>query len=138
MLGNFIGIDGSGLVGLGNGSWGVRIEGVNNVLGGTAVGARNLISWNRDGVLISAGVSNLVQGNLIGSDVSGTNALGNGSGVLILNSAYNLIGGTNAAARNGGRGRRYREDGPASTFHPPLNFRSYARALSAQYVLLCR
>ena len=39
-----------------------------------------------------------VQGNLIGTDASGTNAVGNGRGVFLNSSAS--LGGTSAAARN--------------------------------------
>src|SRR6185503_1724637 len=67
VLGNFIGTDSTGLVGFGNANWGINLDGSSgSVLGGTAVGAGNLISWNGSGVQISLGVSNRVQGNLIG------------------------------------------------------------------------
>ncbi|HEY2952776.1 MAG TPA: hypothetical protein VGK40_09345, partial [Verrucomicrobiae bacterium] len=101
VLGNFIGTDATGRVGLGNGGWGVNLDAAStNVVGGTTTGAGNLISFNGDGVLISAAISNRVQGNFIGSDVTGTNDLGNGFGILMVDSSFNLIGGTNAAARN--------------------------------------
>src|SRR5262249_3397782 len=75
-------------------------------IGGTAAGAGNLISGNFSyGVLIDGtwggAVSNLVQGNLIGTDVTGLQGLGNGQdGVLINNASINTIGGTTPAARN--------------------------------------
>src|SRR5262249_25273222 len=44
---------------------------------------------------------NLVQGNLIGTDASGTVALGNFQrGVAVLDASHNTIGGATAAARN--------------------------------------
>ncbi len=69
-----------------------------STIGGTASGARNIISGNfGDGVMAGAGVK--VQGNFIGTDITGTLALGNaGSGVVAGNGA--LIGGTSPAARN--------------------------------------
>ena len=84
--GNHIGTDASGLQALGGG-YGVRIEGgaQYNVIGGTTSGERNLISGNsQDGVVIndSGTMSNTVVGNFIGTDASGTAALGNGPGVL--------------------------------------------------------
>src|ERR1051325_11418975 len=101
VLGNFIGTDSTGRVGLGNGRWGVDLDGASSTfVGGVAIGAGNLISWNGDGLLISTAAFSRVQGNLIGSDVTGTNDLGNGSGVRIIDSSSCLIGGTNAAARN--------------------------------------
>jgi titin len=54
-------------------------------------------------VLLQGGINvqNVVQGNLIGTDVNGTAALGNTlSGVQVLHSIGNTIGGTTAAARN--------------------------------------
>jgi titin len=62
-------------------------------------GARNVISGNtNDGVLIEPGVSGVqVQGNYIGTNASGTIALGNSVGVYV-NGSNNTIGGT--AARN--------------------------------------
>jgi trimeric autotransporter adhesin len=42
-----------------------------------------------------------VQGNLIGTDVTGTDSLGNGAGILIDgSSANNTIGGTTTGAGN--------------------------------------
>jgi len=104
--GNMIGTDFSGTVALGNGNSGVRIaDGANdNVIGGTTAAARNVISANKDyGVDIDNSTSdNLVEGNYIGTDVSGAKALANGdSGVMIENgSDCNVIGGTAAGAGN--------------------------------------
>ncbi len=57
--------------------------------------AANLISGNTNGIEISDSRSNLVQGNLIGTDTTGTFAVGNsGAGVLVDNgSSANTIGG---------------------------------------------
>jgi hypothetical protein len=82
----------------------------NNTIGGTAAGARNLISGARDqGVWIgdanstatSKPTANLVQGNWIGTDITGLKPLPNGVGVQLFNTATsNTIGGDTAAARN--------------------------------------
>jgi titin len=104
--GNMIGTDFSGTLALGNGLSGVRIaDGANdNVVGGTTAAARNVISANTDyGIDIDNSTSsNLVEGNYIGTDVSGAKALGNGdSGVMIENgSDSNVIGGTASGAGN--------------------------------------
>ncbi len=69
----------------------------NNVVGGSALQARNLISSNGHvGVEIGPTGNNRVQGNYIGTDVTGVTALPNNTdGVYIFNvSNGNLIGGT--------------------------------------------
>ncbi len=105
--GNLIGTDASGTHALGNIDSGVAIQGGanNNTVGGTAAGAGNTISANSAvGVYISdpGTTGNLVEANLIGTDASGTYALGNdGTGIAIQNSATNnTIGGTTPAERN--------------------------------------
>jgi hypothetical protein len=96
--GSQIGTDVTGTRALGNGT-GVYITGSNNAVGGTAPGAGNTISGNGAFGVISAGDGNLIQGNLIGTDVTGTRALGNGTGVYI-NWTNNTVGGTAAGAGN--------------------------------------
>jgi titin len=108
--GNSIGTDVSGTQPVGNTYAGVAISGATNItVGGTAAGAGNLISGNiGNGVRVelTASTGNLVQGNLIGTDVTGTEALGDGSdgvdsAVLIDASASNnTIGGTVGGAGN--------------------------------------
>jgi hypothetical protein len=104
VLGNQIGTDVTGLVDRGNSGSGVGItDAPGNTVGGTAAGARNVISGNTRGVEIqSAGATgNLVQGNFIGTDLAGTAEVANSSdGVVITSAASNTIGGTSAAARN--------------------------------------
>lgn len=108
--GNYIGTDVTGTADLGNGEDGVFISGgVNNTIGGTSAGARNIISANghlgrpndgRSGIEIWNGASgNLIQGNFIGTDVAGNTPLGNREyGVFIQNSYGNTIGGSSQAA----------------------------------------
>ena len=101
VIGNFLGTDVTGTVALGN-EFGARLEiSANNKVGGTSASARNLISGNTSsGVLIEAN-GNQVEGNLIGTDVGGNAALGNGGdGVAIFFGANNRIGGTAEGARN--------------------------------------
>ena len=108
--GNFIGTDDSGTADLANFASGVYIDSApNNTVGGTTAAARNIISANnRRGVRIqnSGATGNLVQGNYIGTDVTGSSALGNGNkifpsaGVSISGASGNTIGGTVAGARN--------------------------------------
>ncbi|QQS45450.1 MAG: VCBS repeat-containing protein [Acidobacteriota bacterium] len=101
--GNFIGTDVTGTADLGNDFEGVYISGLNNTVGGSAVGARNVISGNDQiGIAIVDGADgNRIEGNYIGVDVSGTTDLGNSSeGILILSSTNNTIGGLAAGATN--------------------------------------
>ncbi len=99
---------------LGNGYEGVSIDNgaSDNTVGGTVFGARNVISGNADdGVLLYNGGTNgnVVEGNFIGTDETGTTAfdqngrpLGNGDdGVAISGGASdNTIGGTTAGVRD--------------------------------------
>jgi hypothetical protein len=100
---NYIGTDSSGLVARGNAFEGVLITSSSaNVIGGTNVADRNLLSGNSDaGVYILNSSGNFVLGNYIGTSVAGTAQLGNtNNGVAIYNSTANQVGGTNTAARN--------------------------------------
>ena len=77
---NYIGTDSTGTVADGNG-YGISITSSNNTVGGTAAGDGNLISGNsvnNAGVLIqgSGATENVVEGNLIGTDRTGTTTLG--------------------------------------------------------------
>jgi titin len=98
VLGNRIGTNILGRAPVANVLDGVKIDqAASNTIGGTVTGAGNLISSNgHDGIEITdAAIQNKVEGNKIGTDVSGTQALGNGQqGVDLLNGAsMNVIGG---------------------------------------------
>ena len=99
--GNFIGTDSTGTLPLPNGGSGVTVNGGTGLaIGGPSVGARNLISGNGGtGVVIAGGSGHFVQGNYIGTDVTGTQPLGNSNGVAIV-APGNLVGGTAAGAGN--------------------------------------
>src|SRR5271166_3545244 len=103
---NYIGTDYTGTVALKNGLAGVEIaaSASNNTIGGTAAGDCNVISGNAQaGVFIhDSATANLVAGNYIGTDYTGTKALKNGlAGVEIAASASNnTIGGTAAGDCN--------------------------------------
>jgi titin len=103
--GNYIGTDFTGPAGLGNASTGVFIDAPNNTIGGTAPRAGNVISgngWVGIHILGGGAQGNVVRGNFIGTDVTGTAAVGNElRGVRIEGGASNnVVGGSTAAARN--------------------------------------
>ncbi|MFN0109640.1 MAG: FG-GAP-like repeat-containing protein [Blastocatellia bacterium] len=95
--GNLIGTTANGLAALPNNRGGIRLlETNNNTIGGTSVAARNLISGNTEyGVYLDTSNNNTLQGNFIGTDTTGTVALGNNfDGIYLVTSAGNLIGGS--------------------------------------------
>lgn len=103
VLGNYIGTDVNGTNRLPNQNCGVFVRGANNVIGGSAAGARNVISWNgHSGIFFWTGKSmgNVVLGNYIGTDCSGLAACSNTYGVYFSDAAGNTIGGTNAGEGN--------------------------------------
>lgn len=103
--GNLIGTDRTGTRALPNYD-GMSMEGVVRycVIGGTTVAERNIISGNTDYGLPLFGVGatgNVVTGNYIGTDISGTQPLGNTYGVLFDDGSFgNRVGGNSAAERN--------------------------------------
>jgi len=116
VAGCYIGTDPAGTIGVSNGVYGVLIDAAANfnTIGGTTPNARNILSGNRNrGVAIrGAGTTgNVVVGNYIGLNASGTNAVPNlPAGILIdTGAASNMIGGAvagagNVISGNGGQG----------------------------------
>jgi trimeric autotransporter adhesin len=103
--GNFVGIAPRGTQALGSANSIVIGDGSNNnTVGGTSPRARNIISGNDFGVIISGSGStgNNVQGNYIGTTKDGTGDLGNSAwGVIIGSGASdNQVGGASRAAAN--------------------------------------
>ncbi len=118
--GNYVGTDVNGTAAIPNDAGGINItDAMTNTIGGTVSGARNLVSgngaygisivnsdktWDPDLELfvgIGEASGNIIQGNYIGAEVSGTAALSNAlSGVMIADAAGNTVGGASAGARN--------------------------------------
>ncbi len=94
--GNFIGTDAGGARALPNGGDGVSATG-GNTIGGSAPGAGNLVSGNA-GFGISAGATETIQGNLIGTDAAATASLGNAKGGV---SGGGRIGGSDETKPDG-------------------------------------
>jgi hypothetical protein len=102
--GNYIGTNAAGTAAIGNGTDGVLVVNgaTGNTIGGTTPGSGNVSSGNgQAGVDITAASSNAIVGNLLGTDASGSRAVGNLKGVGLGGGApNNLVGGTTPAARN--------------------------------------
>jgi hypothetical protein len=116
--GNYIGTDLTGTIAVANMFAGIELDGSldptnhqNTLIGGTTAGAGNLISGNGDGINIYSALNTTVQGNYIGTDVTGTLPLPNSSDGIQLsdNTSHTTVGGSaanagNVVAFNGGGG----------------------------------
>ena len=107
--GNKIGTDATGMAALPNSGTGIVIlqdvnqNTVNNIIGGTAAAARNIISANLDGGAAVRGgttTGNQISGNYVGIKADGSSALGNGVFGIAVSAPNNTIGGATAAHRN--------------------------------------
>ena len=121
VLGNAIGVDPTRSIAAANDNTGLVISfSIDNTIGGTTIGAGNVISGNRlYGVLIagdapqaSGSPGNILWGNLIGVSGGGQSPLANtADGVFLLNVGNEQIGGTgpgqgNVISGNSGNGVR--------------------------------
>jgi hypothetical protein len=94
--GNYIGVDAAGSAALLNGQEAIRIQdGTNNTVGGVTAAAGNVIVGGAfRGIDVRSGTSsNVIQSNLIGTNASGTVDLTAGTGIRVLDSPNNIIGG---------------------------------------------
>ncbi|MGE5276881.1 MAG: IPT/TIG domain-containing protein [Acidobacteriota bacterium] len=110
IVGNFLGVDPNGNTARANAGSGIFVGSANNVVGGVAAGSRNVVAANQtNGISItgSAATGNQIQGNLVGTDSSGTAARPNTSAGIYVDSAGNTIGGTAAGAGNLVSGGQY-------------------------------
>ncbi|MFZ1701512.1 MAG: hypothetical protein WBO10_04225 [Pyrinomonadaceae bacterium] len=106
---NFIGTNSTGTSALGNAVAGVTVQTVpggtgtatSNSIGGTTVGERNLISGGNQTGIILAGTSNTVQGNYIGTDVTGALDLGNAQDGILAGGSFGTIGTATGTTRAG-------------------------------------
>jgi titin len=108
VLGNYIGTNATGDSAIPN-NVGVLLLAPDNTVGGTTVEARNVISGNTlNGVDLGPpnANNNVIQGNYIGLDATGSQALGNDVGVFVNRVAGNTIGGAEPGARNVVSGNR--------------------------------
>ncbi len=102
--GNDIGTDQTGTKPLGNSGSGVSLDALGATIGGAAQGSGNVISANtQTGVSVAGATTTgvVILGNRIGTDPTGSVALGNGSfGVLVKGAPGVTIGGSAAGDQN--------------------------------------
>jgi hypothetical protein len=104
--GNMVGTDVTGKVALANTESGIAIFNSASplpiVVGGNTAAARNVISGNKKiGVWISNSTGVVIQGNYIGTDITGKAALGNEyEGVKFDNGGFHQLGGVGAGEGN--------------------------------------
>ena len=80
--GNLIGTDVTGTKALANSGGGISLSNANNTtIGGSEAGERNVISGNASGIAMNGGANVVIHGNCIGTDITGTKALGNAMGI---------------------------------------------------------
>jgi titin len=99
VLGNFLGVNLVSNAAANNN--GIEVAGTQNTIGGSASGAFNVLSGNKnDGVLLDSSASgNVVLGNNVGLNVYGTVAVGNSIGIEVAGT-HNTVGASYAVAPN--------------------------------------
>jgi CSLREA domain-containing protein len=101
--GNLIGMDATGTVALYALAFGIRInQSLDTTIGGSTPGAGNVINARGDGILVGGTPRGVViQGNKIGTDITGTLPLGNqGCGIAAGDTTIGTIGGENPGEGN--------------------------------------
>lgn len=103
VVNNFIGTDSTGATSISN-QHGITFGfgAHNNTIGGTTAAERNVISGNYDtGIYVSGVTANVIEGNYVGCNSSGSTPVANGNGINITdNSTGNIIGGIGANQGN--------------------------------------
>ncbi|MEO8279377.1 MAG: DUF4347 domain-containing protein, partial [Ideonella sp.] len=105
IAGNWIGLNTAGTGAAGN-QQGVNIYNANNnLIGGSTIADRNVISANSGaGIYVDtnngSSTGNLIRGNYIGTDAAGSAAVGNGINGVFINAANNTVGGTSVGQGN--------------------------------------
>lgn len=101
LQGNFVGIDRGGLLPIPNEIVGIALQKTTEILiGGTADFAGNRVGFHENvGIALLESSSNTIQGNGIGA-VTGNAPGGNGTGLALVDSQNNLIGGSTQSSGN--------------------------------------
>ncbi len=109
--GNLIGLTAAGNLSVRNVQNGITINGgTGNTIGGTVAAARNVISGNTNNgveIVLVTDTGNVIQGNYIGTDITGTQPIRNNPAGIYIAGCSNLIGGTVAGAGNVISGNEY-------------------------------
>lgn len=93
VFGNIIGLNAAGNAVLGNSLHGVQVFAQASTIGGDTLAERNIISGNAHHGIALNGTQSTIVGNYIGTDVTGSIALGNQSSGIGLNGAtFNDVG----------------------------------------------
>ncbi len=103
LQGNAIGTDIAGIQDFGNDTHGLVIDNSTNILvGGSMEGEGNLISANgSNGVVITDNSSEVyIEGNKIGTDITGKENFGNGREGILIDNAQNIYIGSSEGGRN--------------------------------------
>jgi hypothetical protein len=110
VAGNFLGTDPTGQIAKGNVQYGILTQGYTatatsprNTIGGLDPASRNVISGNGSINLAMLSNGDLVEGNFVGTDATGTHGFSAVAGFrsgLFVGGNNNLIGGTSPEARN--------------------------------------
>jgi hypothetical protein len=99
--GNIIGLTADGTEELWNNVHGIHIIGMPNItIGGTVLGARNIISGNLGHGIHASGLYVKIQGNYVGLNAAGTARRGNFANGINITAAGATIGGSTEGARN--------------------------------------
>lgn len=100
IIGNYVGLNSTGMIGVGNGGIGIYlVNAPSNQIGGGHFEERNVVSGNDDvGIAINepTAIHNVIQGNFVGTDASGHTAVSNRlSGISLYNTGFCRVGGVN-------------------------------------------
>lgn len=100
--GNLIGTNAAGNASIFNEGGGMYLSGANSgEIGGVSAGEENVISGNTTGYGIRLGGSVAIRNNIIGLDISGTNALSNGGAGIIIGGSDGIVVDGNIISSNG-------------------------------------
>ena len=104
VLGNLIGTNAAGTAPLGNGLSGITVQGSSgNTISGNTISGNGTSTAGGNGIILTAqgANQNLIQGNFIGTDSAGVNALPNhDGGIGVIDGQNNTIGGTGSGESN--------------------------------------